>query len=84
MREDASVGSTEQICVCSLCKYYKRAVKHKNLIESNSFAHNGPVIVAITKFLLVTMLCLRTGPVVLLQNYYSKPFGDCEHIHSFS
>lgn len=63
---------------------YKRAMERKNLIESNSFAHNGPVIVAITKFLIVTMLYLRSRPVVLLQNYYSKPFGDCERIHSFS
>lgn len=62
----------------------KRAMEHKNLVESNSFAHNGPVIVAITKFLIVAMLYLRTRPVVLLQNYYSKPVGDCECIHSFS
>lgn len=63
----ASVDSTKQVCVHGLREYHKRARKHKNLIESNSFACNGPVIVAITKFLIVTMLCLRIGPVVLLQ-----------------
>lgn len=80
----AKVDSTKQIRVCSLPECYKRARKHKNLIESDSFARNGPVIVAITKFLIVAMLYLRIGPVVLLQNYHSKPFGDCEHIVSFS
>jgi len=62
----ASVDSTKQICVHSVRDYYKRARKHKNLIESNSFAHNGTVIVAIRNFLIATMLCLRIGPVVLL------------------
>lgn len=68
----ASIDSTKQICVCSLCEYHKRKSKFENLLECISCAHNGPVIVAITKFQIVALVCLRIGPVVLLQNYYIK------------